>query len=135
VAEAVGVTRQAVHKYHAERLVAAGVDVRSVMLERLVREARAVVAEAREEARGLGSPTVEAEHLLLALSRDASRVAGDVLRRARLDHATVLVALESEFERSLEAVGVSAAAFNLPAVAQRRARPVGARRPNRPWGG
>jgi ATP-dependent Clp protease ATP-binding subunit ClpA len=84
------------------------------MIERMVREARAVVADAVEEARVLGSPTVEAEHLLLALSRD-SGVAGEVLAHAGLDHATVLDALETEFERSLEAVGVSAGAFDLPA--------------------
>jgi ATP-dependent Clp protease ATP-binding subunit ClpA len=93
------------------------------MLERFVKDARKVAAEAQEEARTLGSSSVEAEHVLLALSRDASGIAGEVLERAGLDYARVLDALESEFERSLMAVGLSVHAFDLPAAAPFAGRP------------
>src|SRR3954453_17021000 len=79
------------------------------MLERFTRDARAAVARAQDEARGLGSPTVEAEHLLLALARDSGDPAGRVLVRRGLDHGRVREALALEVERSLAAVGVSAA--------------------------
>ena len=39
------------------------------MFERFTHEARAAVKDAEGEARELGSPTIEAEHLLLALTR------------------------------------------------------------------
>jgi ATP-dependent Clp protease ATP-binding subunit ClpA len=79
------------------------------MFERFSHEARDVVKAAEAEARELGSPTIEAEHLLLAL---ADRVAA--LPAVGLDHDGVLVALDAERDRSLAAVGVSASGFEPP---------------------
>ena len=62
---------------------------------------------AREEARETGSRKVEAEHILLALSRQQGTDAQQVLESAGLDHDAILEAMEKEFEQSLEAVGVS----------------------------
>jgi len=76
------------------------------MFERFSHDAREVVKVAEAEARELGSPTIEAEHLLLAL---ADRVAA--LPAAGLDHDGVLAALDAERDRSLAAVGVSASGF------------------------
>ena len=84
------------------------------MLERFVKEARDVAADAHDQARARGSSTVEAEHVLLALARDSTGRAGEVLARAGLDHAAVVSALESEFETTLAAVGVSVAALGAP---------------------
>jgi hypothetical protein len=75
------------------------------MLERFTRDARAVVKDADSEARRLGSRTIEAEHMLLALAT------GEPFG---LDHDEVLRALEAERERSLMAVGISAGDFDLP---------------------
>jgi ATP-dependent Clp protease ATP-binding subunit ClpA len=74
------------------------------MFERFTREARAVVKEADGEARRLGSRTIEAEHMLLAL---AGR------EPLGLDRDEILRALEAERERSLMAVGISADDFDL----------------------
>src|SRR3954470_17735417 len=74
------------------------------MFERFTKDARRVVSDATDIARGLGAPSVEAEHLLLAASRLDSRLG--------LDHETLLSALELETERSLAAVGVSADALS-----------------------
>ena len=78
------------------------------MFERFTRDARAVVKCAEGEARGQGSPTIEAEHFLLALAA-ADEVPG-------LDHDAVLEALAAERERSLLAVGIAADEFDLPAL-------------------
>lgn len=83
------------------------------MFEHFHRDSRTVVQDARDEAnRG---PSLEAEHLLLALSRHATWDAGRLLREAGLDHEGLRRALEAEEERSLAAVGIELAAFNLPA--------------------
>jgi ATP-dependent Clp protease ATP-binding subunit ClpA len=65
-----------------------------------------ILAQARAEARALGSPRVEAEHLLLALSWLSLLPAGRLLTAEGLDHEAVLQALDNEFKSSLEAVGV-----------------------------
>jgi D-alanyl-D-alanine carboxypeptidase len=72
-----------------------------------------VVAEAREEARSLGATRLEAEHLLLALSRQTASDAGRVLVQAGLDHRGLQHALDAELERSLETVGVTIGAVAL----------------------
>jgi ATP-dependent Clp protease ATP-binding subunit ClpA len=82
------------------------------MFERFTREARQVVKAAETQARGMGSPTIEAEHLLLALASCDPPLAA--LAAAGLDHDAVLVALDSERERSLIAVGITAGDFDLP---------------------
>jgi ATP-dependent Clp protease ATP-binding subunit ClpA len=71
------------------------------------KEARAVVTDAVEIARDLGAPTVEAEHLLLAISRHDDAVA-HALHEHGLDYEGLAGALVAETERSLAAVGVFA---------------------------
>ena len=86
------------------------------MFERFTREARAAVKDAEAEARALGSPAIEAEHLLLALTRqDPATAVARALAEAGLDHDRVGEALEAERERSLAAVGISIHEFELPA--------------------
>jgi ATP-dependent Clp protease ATP-binding subunit ClpA len=87
------------------------------MFERFTEDARQVVKAAETMASGLASPTVEAEHLLLALA-DCQPVLAD----AGLDHDGVLAALEAERERSLTAVGISASDFDLPPAPLTRPR-------------
>jgi ATP-dependent Clp protease ATP-binding subunit ClpA len=85
------------------------------MFERFTRAARIAVKDAETEARELGSPAIEAEHLLLALTRqDPSTAVGRALAEAGLDHERVTEALEAERERSLAAVGISIHDFELP---------------------
>lgn len=86
------------------------------MFERFTKDAKAVVAAAVDEASELGSPSVEAEHLLLALAaRGHPALAG-----AGLDHAAVLAALAAETERSLAAAGVD---WDVPGPARTATRP------------
>jgi ATP-dependent Clp protease ATP-binding subunit ClpA len=87
------------------------------MFERFTQDARQVVKAAETLARELGSPTIEAEHLLLALA-DREPVLAD----AGLDHDGLLAALEAERDRSLVAVGISAADFDLPTATVARPR-------------
>jgi ATP-dependent Clp protease ATP-binding subunit ClpA len=85
------------------------------MFERFARDAKLVVKEAESEARALGSATIEAEHLLLALIKlDAATAAGHALATAGLDRNRLEQALASERERSLMAVGISIHDFDLP---------------------
>jgi ATP-dependent Clp protease ATP-binding subunit ClpA len=80
------------------------------MFERFTREARSVVKAAETQARGLGSPTIEAEHLLLALASAPVPPLAD----AALDHDAVLAVLDAQRERSLMAVGIAGGDFDLP---------------------
>jgi len=77
------------------------------MFNRFTKGAGTLVTEAVDLAHELGSPTVEAEHLLLAAVRrdDAAAV---VLRGHGLDYDRLEAALAAETERSLAAVGVTA---------------------------
>ena len=93
------------------------------MFERFTRDARQVVRSAETLAAGLGSPTTEAEHLLLALS-DCEPVLADV----GLDHDGVLSALQAERERSLRAVGIELGDFDLPPAPLTRPPPCGTAR-------
>jgi ATP-dependent Clp protease ATP-binding subunit ClpA len=87
---------------------------------RFSKDARTVVGDATEIARDLGSTTLEAEHLLLALTRGATPVAR-VLADAGLDYDGMVAALAAETTRSLAAVGVSADALHFsPFVQQPR---------------
>lgn len=85
--------------------------------ERFTRDARATVMAAREEALAAGHATIEAEHLLLALS------ARPDLQGLGLDRERLLYALAAEEERSLAAVGVAASESDAP---------MGSRRPRDP---
>ncbi len=79
------------------------------MFERFTKEARRAVTDAESEARALGSATVGAEHLLLAVSE-----------QVQLDRETIVEALAEERRVSLAAVGVT---FEPPQAAPARSRP------------
>ena len=80
------------------------------MFNRFTGEARRVVRCAEREARELGSPTVEAEHLLLALTwADEPTMAA-----AGLDRETIVYALDAEREQSLMSVGIAAGDIGVP---------------------
>jgi len=79
------------------------------VFERFSRDARAVVKRSHEEAARLRSPTIDAEHLLLALAAPASGQPAQVLAQAGLDRDRLLAAFDAELESSLEAIGVPAA--------------------------
>lgn len=76
-----------------------------------------VLAVATTEARRDGSPTVEAQHLLLAIATDAGSAPGRVLAAAGLDATAIRAGLDREFEHSLSAVGVARSTFDLPRAA------------------
>jgi ATP-dependent Clp protease ATP-binding subunit ClpA len=80
------------------------------MLNRFTKEARLVVADSFRVARDFGAPTVEAEHLLLAVAAGGAPAA-TVMRDAGLDFDGLAAALVAETTRSLAAVGVSADAL------------------------
>jgi len=85
------------------------------MFERFSHEARHLVTTAESEARELGSPTIEAEHLLLACARLAPGTpVGSVLADEGLTHEDVREALEAERAHSLAAVGIDIGDFELP---------------------
>jgi len=95
------------------------------MFERFDKRSGAAVAEAREEARLQGATKLEAEHLLLALSRGADSDLGRILDQAGLDYDGVLGALDAEREWSLEAAGITLGSIGLlerptPATGQPR---------------
>ena len=84
------------------------------MFERFPRASRLVLERARDEAAVLGSKDLEAEHILLALTRDPDPVVRGVLSEAGLDRDAVRRAIEAQDEAALASVGVSRAAFSLP---------------------
>jgi ATP-dependent Clp protease ATP-binding subunit ClpA len=83
----------------------------------------AILEQGREEARQDGSAAVEAQHLLLAVAAGPQAVPRQVLTTAGLDHRVIRDALDREFERSMQAAGVSAATFDLPQSSRSPQRP------------
>lgn len=81
------------------------------MFERFTRDASDVVKRSRDEAARLRSPTVDALHLLLALTAPASGPPATVLAEAGLDRAGLIAAFDTELESTLDAIGVPAAAL------------------------
>jgi ATP-dependent Clp protease ATP-binding subunit ClpA len=81
------------------------------MFERFTLSAREAVTEAEHRARDMGAMTVEAEHLLLAITSTDTRAAR-VLRAAGLDEEGLREALIAETTRSLAAVGVTVDALH-----------------------
>jgi ATP-dependent Clp protease ATP-binding subunit ClpA len=75
-----------------------------------------IVRQAGDEARAAGQPAIEAEHILLAISRQADSPAVAILKDAGLDHEAIRAALNEEIAQSLQAAGVSSATFDLPAA-------------------
>jgi ATP-dependent Clp protease ATP-binding subunit ClpA len=88
------------------------------VFERFVADARRVALEANSVAAGLGSPTVEAEHLLVSLA-SGDDPAGRALRDVGLDPPEVREAIHRDFERVLAGVGVDASGMDLSANCRR----------------
>jgi ATP-dependent Clp protease ATP-binding subunit ClpA len=84
------------------------------MFERFAGEARRAALEATSVAAGLGSSSVEAEHLLISIASGDSR-AGAALREAGLDAPELRDAVQRDFERVLHNVGIDASGVDLPA--------------------
>ena len=80
-----------------------------MLFDKFAKTSREVVEAAYQEARAAGSPTIEAEHLLLALTRDPEMA--DLLG---IDHDGLADALDVEFAAALDVVGVSADTYGLP---------------------
>jgi D-alanyl-D-alanine carboxypeptidase len=84
--------------------------------------AAAILNRAREEAKAVGSPSVEAEHVLLAIAAHHGTEAQRILAAGGLDHDGLLAALDREFEESLAGAGVSLSALGLPSALPRHDR-------------
>ena len=84
------------------------------MFERFVADARRVALQANSVAAGLGSSSVEAEHLLVSLAA-GDDAAGRALRDAGLDPQELRDAIQRDFERVLQNVGIDASGVDLPA--------------------
>lgn len=108
IADALGISKQAAHKRHAERIKSGAVPRAEPSRRRLLvtGQARKVVELARDEARRLGNPEAGPEHLLLGLLRDDHGTALRALERAGvgLDEARRAVAGATE-ERPREVEG------------------------------
>lgn len=68
---------------------------------------RAVLDQAGVEAQSDGSATVEARHVLLAMTTVLDAPTEQLLQSVGLDHAAVRAALDREYEQGLSAAGVS----------------------------
>ncbi len=93
------------------------------MFNRFASDARKLAAAARQTALDRGSPTVQAEHVLLAFTERPGTQLAELLATAGLDREGVDRAIEAETERSLAAVGISAHDFDLPAPRPTEAEP------------
>ena len=81
------------------------------MFERFSGHLRTTVAGARSIARLQGSPTIEAQHLLLAILDDPSARTARAIRRLGLSKEAVGDAIDRELAGALGAVGVSLESF------------------------
>ncbi|MEA2135237.1 MAG: hypothetical protein QOC68_3146 [Solirubrobacteraceae bacterium] len=88
------------------------------MFQRFVRDARRVALEASSVAAGLGSPSVEAEHLLVSLA-STPHPAGAALRAVGLEPQEARDAIQRDFERVLGRVGIDTSGIDLPANCRR----------------
>jgi ATP-dependent Clp protease ATP-binding subunit ClpA len=95
------------------------------MFERFVRDARLAALEATSVAAGLGSGSVEAEHLLISIASTRS-AAGLALRDAGLEPQELRDAIQRDFERVLENVGIDASGVDLTAMCRRTKPRLGA---------
>ena len=77
------------------------------MFERFVRDAHYAALEATSVAAGLGSSSVEAEHLLISIASGKSKAA-HALNEVGLEPQEIRDAVQRDFERALLAVGVDA---------------------------
>ncbi|MDP9401307.1 MAG: Clp protease N-terminal domain-containing protein [Actinomycetota bacterium] len=76
------------------------------MFNRFVADSRVLTARAAELAVAAGDPSVEAEHLLVALAERRGTPAGDALHEAGLDPERIREGLEEDARAALAAVGV-----------------------------
>jgi ATP-dependent Clp protease ATP-binding subunit ClpA len=88
------------------------------MFSRFAGNARHVALEAHSVAAGLGSPSVEAEHLLVSLAGTPDP-AGSALREVGLDPAELREAIQRDFERVLGRVGIDASGMDIAANCRR----------------
>jgi len=84
------------------------------MVTRFTQHVRTIVKEAEVEARASGSPTVEGEHVLLAISALEGTEAHRLLASAGLDHHAIKLALKREVQQSLSAAGMTIDPGQLP---------------------
>lgn len=78
------------------------------MFERFSRSARAAVKRAGDLAAADGAATVEAEHLLLALTQQTNEPTARALNALGMTETAVRAVLDDEFTRALQTVGVAA---------------------------
>ncbi|MEU0507450.1 Clp protease N-terminal domain-containing protein [Nocardia sp. NPDC005998] len=83
----------------------------------------AIITGGAEQAQEMGSATIEAEHLLLAIAAERDPGTEQILSAVGLDHHGIRDALDREFEHSLRAGGVSLAEFDLLPADPRVERP------------
>ena len=76
------------------------------MFEKLGRDGRGTIVRAREQAKRAGSPTLEAEHILLALAEVPLGRAGAALTSLGLTEEVVRASIDRELVGALAAVGV-----------------------------
>jgi len=88
------------------------------MFERFAGEARHVALKAHSVAAGLGSSSVEAEHLLVSLA-GTQHPAGEALRAAGLEPEELHDAIQRDFERVLAQVGIDAGGMDVAAKCRR----------------
>ena len=84
--------------------------------------ARRTIVRAIEEATDAGAPSVEAEHLLLAIASEPEQV-GPVLDAFGLDRVAVVAMLAVEREHSLATAGIASVDVGRLAATPRRTRP------------
>ena len=96
ISNALGVTKQAVHKRFAPALAAHIVAATpDPTFERFTDRARHVVAASRQEASSLGADRVDPEHILLGLFAEPAGIAGRALAAMNVTEETVRSALAS----------------------------------------
>ena len=96
ISNALGVSKQAVHKRFAPALAAhIFAATPSPTFERFTDRARHVIAAAHQAARSLGAEAVGSEHLLLGLFAEPAGIAGRTLAAMNVSEDFVLAALRS----------------------------------------
>jgi ATP-dependent Clp protease ATP-binding subunit ClpA len=88
------------------------------MLGKFVGEARHAALEATSVAAGLGSSSVEAEHLLVSIASGNS-TAAHALKDVGLEPQELRDAIRRDFERVLANVGIDVSGVDLPANCRR----------------
>jgi ATP-dependent Clp protease ATP-binding subunit ClpA len=88
------------------------------MFERFVRDAHYAALEAVSVAAGLGSDSVEAEHLLISIASGKTKAAF-ALRDSGLEPQEIRDAVQRDFERVLANVGIDAGGVHMPANCRR----------------